>query len=151
MHGKKSVVDLTVFLASSLVMASLTVSVGTLWHNANAQNVAKTIGTPGSGDGQLDGPRGIVVDLKGDIYVVDTDNNRIQEFDSNGKFITKWGSAGSGDGQFNSPIGITLDYARGYVYVTDSGNNRVEKFTANGTFITKWGSAGSGNGQFNTP
>ena len=89
MRGKKSVIELTLFLASSLVIASLMVSVDTLWRNANAQNVAKTVGTPGSGDGQLDGPRGIVVDLKGDIYVVDTDNNRIQEFDSNGKFITK--------------------------------------------------------------
>ena len=30
-------------------------------------------------------------------------NNRIQKFDSNGKFITKWGSKGTGDGQFITP------------------------------------------------
>ena len=43
------------------------------------------------------------------MYVVDIDNDRIQKFDSNGNFITKWGSKGTGDGEFKTPIGIAVD------------------------------------------
>jgi tripartite motif-containing protein 71 len=71
--------------------------------------VLKTIGSPGSGNGQLDDPKGVAVDTKGNLYVVDSGNNRIQEFDSNGIFLKTWGSFGTGAGQFNGPLGITLD------------------------------------------
>lgn len=86
-----------------------------LSNSTNAQNVLKTIGSPGSGNVELDDPKGVVVDTKGNLYVVDSGNNRIQEFDSNGKFIRTWGTFGTGDGQFNGPLGITLDYTQGYV------------------------------------
>ena len=48
--------------------------------------------------GSLVGPQvGIAVDSSGNVYVADysigfTDNDRIQKFDSDGNFITKWGS-----------------------------------------------------------
>ena len=32
---------------------------------------------------------------KDNVYVADTDNDRILKFDSNGKFITKWGNEGN--------------------------------------------------------
>ncbi len=54
-------------------------------------------------------------------------NNRVQKFDSNGSFITKWGSEGSKDGQFDGPKGIAVD-SHGNVYVTDEGNTRIELF-----------------------
>ncbi|MGC2383254.1 MAG: 6-bladed beta-propeller, partial [Nitrososphaeraceae archaeon] len=73
-----------------------------------------------------------------------------QKFDSNGNFITKWGSTGTGDGQFQSPIGISEDPS-GNIYVVDFGNDRVQKFDSNGNFITKWGSTGTGDGQFQSP
>ena len=46
----------------------------------------------GTGDGQFKTPSGIAVDSSDNVYVTDGGNNRIQKFDSNGKFITKWGS-----------------------------------------------------------
>jgi tripartite motif-containing protein 71 len=55
-------------------------------------------------------------------------NNQIQKFDSNGKFITKWGSEGTGDGQFQNPSGIAIG-SLGNVYVTDWGNNRIQVFS----------------------
>ena len=43
------------------------------------------------------------------MYVADSYNHRIQKFDSDGNFITKWGSKGTGDGEFNTPHGISVD------------------------------------------
>src|SRR5438034_10780354 len=84
----------------------------------NAQVVLKTIGSHGSGPGQLNDPRGLYVNNKGNLYVVDSGNNRIQVFDTNnGKFIRAWGSFGTTNGQFNHPLGIALDYNLGYVYI----------------------------------
>ena len=63
----------------------------------------RTWGTYGSGNGQFDYPHSIAIDNEDNVYVADTDNNRIQKFDPNGTFITKWGTFGSGNGQFNWP------------------------------------------------
>ncbi len=93
---------------------------------------------------------GVAVDSLGNVYVADTDNNRIQKFNSTGIFITKWGSPGSGDGQFEHPRGVAVD-SLGNVYVADSNNNRIQKFSSTGTFITKWGSPGSDDGQLWVP
>ncbi len=72
-------------------------------------------GSYGSGDGQFNGPIGIAVDSKDNVYVADDNpfenengNHRIQEFDSNGKFIKKWGTYGSGNDQFKNPRGIAV-------------------------------------------
>ena len=71
------------------------------------------------------------MDSSGNVYVADTDNNRIQKFSSSGVFLAKWGSSGSGDGQFNNPWGIAVD-SSGNVYVADTGNNRIQKFSSSG-------------------
>jgi DNA-binding beta-propeller fold protein YncE len=109
-----------------------------------------TWGSKGPGDGQFCYPRGIAVDGTGNIYVVDTDNHRIQKFDADGTFLTKWGSYGMGDGRFLYPYGIAVDSADD-IYVSDMYNNRIQKFDADGTFLTKWGSKGPGEGQFLYP
>ncbi|KPA12686.1 Peptidase C13, legumain [Candidatus Magnetomorum sp. HK-1] len=72
------------------------------------------------------------------VYVVDSNNDCIQKFTTDGSFITKWGRSGSGEGEFNTPIGIAID-RNGYVYITDTTNNRIQKFSSNGDFILSWG------------
>ena len=68
------------------------------------------------------------MDSSDNVYVGDFgENNRIQKFDSNGNFITKWGTEGIGDGQFDEPTGIALD-SSGNVYVVDRGNSRIQLF-----------------------
>ncbi|MGH9909757.1 MAG: Ig-like domain-containing protein, partial [Nitrososphaerales archaeon] len=104
----------------------------------------------GNGNGEFASPNDLAVDAFGNLYVVDTENNRIQKFDSSGNFDIKWGSLGSGDDQFNSPRGIAVD-SSGNVYVADTNNNRIQKFDSEGVPITRWGSFGSGNGQFKIP
>ena len=61
------------------------------------------------------------------MYVADSENHRIQKFDEDGNFITKWGASGIGDGQFNSPHGVAVS-TTGDVYVADSGNDRIQNF-----------------------
>jgi DNA-binding beta-propeller fold protein YncE len=47
----------------------------------------KSFGEPGSGPGQLNTPHSIAADAKGNIYVADRGNRRIQVFDPDGKVL----------------------------------------------------------------
>jgi len=97
------------------------------------------IGSSTLGDGQFKYPQGIFVSSEsGNVYVADSGNNRIQEFDSNGTFIKRWGSVGNSLGEFRRPADLAID--SGIVYVVDSDNNRIQEFDSNGTFIRQWGS-----------
>jgi sugar lactone lactonase YvrE/fibronectin type 3 domain-containing protein len=74
-------------------------------------------------------PSSIAVDASGNVYVADSSNYRIQKFDRNGIFITKWGSWGLGNenGKFQYPVGVTVDSSLN-VYVADSSNHNIQKF-----------------------
>jgi len=112
------------------------------------------------GDGQFDNVKGLIIDLFGNLYIVDLNNHRIQKFDSNGNFLLKWGSfcfqpfaipgptcvdpdglgpLAIGDGQFNNPDTVAVD-GSGNIYVGDGGGRRIQKFDSNGNFLLKWGS-----------
>ena len=71
-----------------------------------------------TGDGEFVHPNGLAVDGVGNIYVVDSGNDRIQKFAADGTFLAKWGSRGIGDGEFQMPEGLAID-SSGNVYVTD--------------------------------
>ena len=86
-----------------------------------------TWGSSGTGDGQFNAPLGVATDGNGNVYVADTNNNRIQKFDASGTFLATWGIAGSGNGQFSDPTGVAT-HGSGDVYVADAGNNRIQKF-----------------------
>ena len=59
--------------------------------------------------------------------------------DTDGDFITEWGSLGSGPSQFNGPGAIAIDNQNKIVFVSDIKNNRIEKFDLDGNYITQWG------------
>ncbi len=112
---------------------------------------ARTWGTTGGGSGLFDSPESIDTNADGSrVYVADTSNHRIQEFDPRGNFVRGWGSFGTGAGLFNRPVDLAVA-DNGDVYVADLNNNRVQQFSASGVFIRQWGSAGVGNSQFNQP
>ena len=109
-------------------------------------------GTTGINEGQFNGPADVALDKKnGVIYVSDLDNNRIQKFDTQGKFLDQWGKYGFTEGQFSHPGDIAVDSTGDFVYVSDINNNRIQKFDSDGNFILQFGSPGSGQGEFNHP
>lgn len=102
-------------------------------------------GTFGTGDVQFENVVCIAINHSDKVYTSNSNGNpnpgshhRIQEFTTEGRFITKWGSAGTANGQFVDPFGIAFD-SSGNVYVADQVNQRIQKFTNDGTFIRIWG------------
>jgi DNA-binding beta-propeller fold protein YncE len=60
-------------------------------------------GKKGTRDGEFNTPHSIAVDSKGIVYVSDRENNRIQIFDSDGKFLRKWTHLGATQNIFITP------------------------------------------------
>jgi NHL repeat-containing protein len=134
-----------------------------------------SFGAPGAAAGQFAGPQGVGVNTSsGDVYVADSGNFRIEEFDQSGTFIRGWGwgvatgasafeictsscqagLSGSGAGQFTNPAFVAVDNSSGAsagdVYVGDPGADVVSKFDSAGNLIASWGTGGqlSGTGTF---
>jgi uncharacterized protein (TIGR03663 family) len=112
-------------------------------------NADMVISEAGSLPGQLQRPRDLSVAADGSLYVVDTDNHRIQHLAPDGGPLHVWGSFGDANagqapgGTFNQPWGIGIG-PDGSVYVADTWNHRVQKFDAQGEFLTMWGYFGQG-------
>jgi NHL repeat len=118
---------------------------------------------------QCNAPRGIAANPQnGHVYVADSGNRRVVEFNALGAFVRAWGwdvvesgpgntgsafeicvpedgdvckagVSGSGAGQFAVTSGVAVDSA-GDVYVVDkSDNRRVQKFDSQGHFLRTWG------------
>jgi sugar lactone lactonase YvrE len=60
-------------------------------------------GKRGNGPGEFRLPHSIAVDSKGLVYVSDRENNRIQIFDANGKFLKEWTHLGAAQNIFITP------------------------------------------------
>jgi sugar lactone lactonase YvrE len=116
-------------------------------------------GTGGfSGDGgrassaQLNGPRGVFVDAAGNLFIADTDNQRIRKVTPAGTIGTVAGTGVAGfngdsvpalQAQLRNPVSVAVD--RGStLYISDSSNNRIRKITADGIIRTAAGNGTAG-------
>lgn len=93
-------------------------------------------GSRGDGVGEFKYPRGVATEPGGNVYVVDSGNNRIVHL-FNPQRKVRWVKAfGGGEGgealRDPSQIGLT---ARGSMYVTDTGNRRIVAFAASGEVL----------------
>jgi hypothetical protein len=122
-------------------------------------------GFAGEGAGQLQKPGGMSVDQStGEVFVADTNNNRIDVFGAEGTFLRAWGwgvldgSAelqvceascltglrGNGEGQMNEPIGIAVA-PDGTVFEIDLANAHIHHYTAAGALINEFGGFANGD------
>ena len=67
--------------------------------------LVRKFGSNGSNNGQFSYPRGITFDSHNHLYVVDSGNNRVQKFNTNGNYLLQFGSKGASDGRLSSPYG----------------------------------------------
>ena len=81
-------------------------------------------GTFGTDNAHFHTPYSVGVDQSGNVYVVDTNNYRIQKFNAAGVYQLTLGTAGvSGSDayHFNQPTGVAID-SSGNIYVADYNN-----------------------------
>ena len=116
-----------------------------------------------SGDGgpagraQLNSPEGVVVDWAGNLYIADTNNQRVRVLGPDGIIRTAAGSgvagfsgdAGpAGSAMLSAPLRVAVDNA-GNLYIADAGNHRVRKVGLDGKIRTLAGNGianSAGNG-----
>ena len=134
-------------------------------------------GSFGTGDGKFKAPSGLALDTGNDLlYVVDSDNDRIQIIDVDGNcdsnddeylandicFVDEFGGSGNDEGEFESPTAIVLDTVNDLLYIADSGNDRIQIIDVDGNcgsdelandicFVDEFGVTGNGEGEFDLP
>ena len=100
-------------------------------------NFISKFGTCGSGNSQLNGPRGICLDHDGRIFVSECGNNRISVFEPDGTFIYHISGNAADGSNHNGPWGITFDHS-GNLHVSEANLNMIKVFTPEGKYITQY-------------
>jgi DNA-binding beta-propeller fold protein YncE len=101
------------------------------------------LGVAGAGNGEFSTPDGVAVNqITHDVYVVDTGNNRVEEFGASGEYLSQLtevpaSSGASVTGLLDAPTAVAIEPSTDDVYVADSGHNVVDKFTSGGVFVSQ--------------
>jgi len=109
-----------------------------------------TIGKKGVNAGELNRPTHITVDSTGNIFVNDAFNFRVQQFDTEGKFVKIFGFHGSQMGGMARTKGVDID-RDGHLYVADAAFERVQIFNREGQLLLFFGGPGTGPGNLILP
>jgi len=112
--------------------------------------ILRSFGTNGSGQGNFRSPRGIALDKNYHVFVVDSENHRVQKFTLDGKFIASVGSMGNSPLQFYYPKDIAYNPANDKLYILD-GNDQVQVLDTDFSLCAIFGKHGRENGQFHNP
>ena len=109
-----------------------------------------SFGTHGSGKGEFNYPTNICIDRKGQLYIADSMNFRVQIFDQRGHFISMFGKHGDGSGDFSKPRGIAVD-SDGHIYVADALFDAIQIFDKDGKLLLAFGNTGREKGKMILP
>ena len=125
--------------------------------SAGIVSVYAGTGLPGMADGpaasaSFSEPGGLVIDVAGNLYVADAQNNSIRKIAAGEvtTFAGLSGTAGFVNGQvsaarFSVPFGLVMD-AQGNMYVADNKNNAVRKISPGGVVTTFYSDRNAKNG-----
>lgn len=108
-------------------------------------------GVQGTEPGRFGYPTDVVCDKAGNFYVSEYgENDRVQVFSPEGKWLRQWGGHGDEPGQFLKPRAMAID-EDDRIYVADSCNHRVQVFDTAGKLLDIWGAQGAGRGEMSYP
>jgi DNA-binding beta-propeller fold protein YncE len=99
-------------------------------------------GKKGKGEGEFVIPHAVRLDSKGRVYVGDRENDRVQVFDQNGKFIRQFGGF--------APFGLFITPAD-ELLAADGRAHQVHRLTLDGKILETWGKRGPEAGNFFLP
>ena len=99
-------------------------------------------GKKGTGEGEFNTPHAVRLDSKGNLYVGDRENDRVQVFDQNSKFIRSFGGF--------APFGLFIT-ADDMLFVADGRAHHVMKMTLEGKILDTIGKLGPEPGHFFLP
>ena len=99
----------------------------------------KSWGGKGKEPGKFDVAHGIAIDAKGLLWVTDRENQRIQVFDADGKFIRELKYAG---------LPCSLDIGSQYIYMVNGFAAQVLRMDLDGKVLAATGKPGKGIGEF---
>ena len=101
----------------------------------------KAWGQKGTENGNFDNPHNIITDFRGNVYVADRNNKRIQVFSADGTFKKEWTNVGR-------PWGLAIT-PENTIYLTEGDEEKIIKLDLDGNILGEF-LAGSGNqdGQF---
>jgi DNA-binding beta-propeller fold protein YncE len=93
----------------------------------------------------------VVIDRAGNFYVAEYgENDRIQVFSPEGKWLREWGGHGYEPGQFLRPRALAID-EQDRIYVADSCSHRIQVFDTSGKLLRLWGKRGTAPGEMSYP
>jgi streptogramin lyase len=101
-------------------------------------------GKKGTGDGEFNLVHDVALDSVGRIYVADRTNARVQIFDQNGKFLSKWTDVGA-------PWGLYYVKRDNAIYMCDGVNDRISKLSLDGQVLGVLSSHGKAPGKLDYP
>jgi DNA-binding beta-propeller fold protein YncE len=108
-------------------------------------------GVQGTTPGRFGYPTDVVIDRAGNFYVAEYgENDRIQVFSPDGKWLRQWGGHGYEPGEFLKPRALAFD-DHDHLYVADSCNHRIQVFDTEGKLLKTWGERGDQLGQMSFP
>jgi len=87
----------------------------------------RELGGLGDTPGDLPRPKGVAVDERGTIWVVEGALDAVQAFSAAGELVAVIGGSGTSPGRFWLPSGAAVD-AHGRLYIADTWNARVQVF-----------------------
>jgi DNA-binding beta-propeller fold protein YncE len=119
---------------------------------AHQQRFLLAWGQQGTREGEFHFPIGIAINKADQVFVTDHYNNRVQQFNKNGKFLAAFAV-------LPNPGGIAVDES-GNIFIThfpaarlskDKTPDRISVYSAQGKLLREWGRSGTADGELSWP